>query len=237
MLFFLKVVMCGVSLILTALFAFTLSGLILEELATWTLIECLSAILIIAMGGCIDAGKYLFWGYRHLGRLYASISVSLLLFSWLASLAFLLTAEASLMARQQTRSPDYRAYQQQVAALQASIKSRQGLAKQQLNSRYHQQWQAAERQLQAIKASQQVLNQLLRQEAEMGQAQVLAALPTQQLFVALASLLSIEAGTVRLVGFCHCGLVVRTVCLGHDQLIGVRHTPHPFAEAHRGSRG
>lgn len=200
-LYCLKMIMCGVSLSLTALFALNLSGFTPELIAAWTPLEWLSAILIVAIGLCIDAGKYLFWFYRHLGRFYTAISISLVVFSWLASLAFFLSGEAGLMSKQQTRSPEYQSYLQQVVALKNEIRSRQALAEQQLASRYHQQWQEGEQQLQLIQTAQQALSQLIAQESEVGKEKVLAALPTQRLFVGIASVLDVGPNVVRTLGF------------------------------------
>lgn len=197
----LKVTMCGVSLILTALFALNLSGVTSEPLPNWVLLDWLSALLMMAIGLCIDGGKYLFWCYRHLGRVYTVISGSLVLFSWLASLAFLLAGEASLILKQRSQFPEYLSYQQEVAALKEEINSRQALAKQQLASRYHEQWQEGEQQLRAIKSLQQTLSQLLLKEAEIGKAGVLEVLPTQRLFVSIAAGLEVDAEFVRLSGF------------------------------------
>lgn len=200
-LYFLKVTMCGVSLSLTALFALNLSGFTPEPIAAWAPIEWLSAILVVSIGLCIDAGKYLFWFYRRLGRFYTVISLGLVVFSWLASLAFFLSGEAGLISKQQARSPEYQSYQQQVAALQDEIRSRQALAEQQLASRYHQQWQASERQLQRIQTAQEALSQLIAQASDVGKDKVLAALPTQRMFVGIASVLDVSPNVVRTLGF------------------------------------
>ena len=200
-LYCLKAIMCGVSLSLTGLFALNLTGFAPERMAAWAPLEWLSVILVVSIGLCIDAGKYLFWFYRHLGSFYTAMSVCLVVFSWLASLAFFLCGEASLLSAQQVRAPEYQAYQQQIAALNDEISTRQALAEQQLASRYHQQWQAGERQLQLIQAAQEALSQLIAQESDVGKAKVLAALPTQRVFVGVASVLDVDPDTVRTVGF------------------------------------
>lgn len=142
---------------------------------------------------------------------YTTISVSLVLFSWLASLAFFLAGEASLITRQQITSPEYLAYQQQVTALKEDINSRQALVTQQLGSRYHQQWKAGDQQLQTIAAAQQALSELLARENNIGKNQAMAALPSQRLFVAIASVVNSRPDAIRIAGFAVLALLLE-VC-------------------------
>lgn len=66
-----KFLTCAVSLMLTALFALTFSGLSLDAAPLWTLSEWLTAVLLILVGVCIDGGKYLFWAVRVRGTVYS----------------------------------------------------------------------------------------------------------------------------------------------------------------------
>lgn len=92
-----KVLLCAVSMILTALFALSFSGLQViqsdaglsgaQATASVNGFELLSAGLMIAVGIAIDSSKYLFWSRAHHPG-FIALSLGLVIFSWLASLAF-----------------------------------------------------------------------------------------------------------------------------------------------------
>uniref|UniRef100_UPI00261C9272 hypothetical protein n=1 Tax=uncultured Paraglaciecola sp. TaxID=1765024 RepID=UPI00261C9272 len=104
-----QAIFCLVSMILTSLFSLSLSGVTVDALPDqegWGKTVFLAALFIL-IGCCIDIGKYLFWSQRQRSLYYGILSLVLMVFSWLASCAFLVTSEHDLVRESQVRSDQY----------------------------------------------------------------------------------------------------------------------------------
>ena len=209
-----KYTICGVSMVLTALFALAFTGSTLDNLANGSVTEWLSASLLVTTGFCIDSGKYLFWSNRHLCQYFAAISLALALFSWLASLAFFMAGETALITKKQQSSPEYNAYLANMSALRKEISDRQALVSQKLNSRYHDQWQSAEEQLSIISEKKAELSILLAKKDQIAKHATFESLPSQQLFASTAGMFRVEVNHVRIFFFAVLALLIEICALG-----------------------
>ena len=118
-----QAIFCLVSMILTSLFALSLSSVTVDALPDqegWGKAVFL-AVLFILIGCCIDIGKYLFWSQRQRSRYYGMLSLVLMVFSWLASCAFLVTSEHDLVRESQVRSDQYIALQLRIESTRQAI--------------------------------------------------------------------------------------------------------------------
>ena len=135
-------------------------------------------------------------------------------------MAFFITGDAALIQNAQASTPEYRIHQEKISALRDDIRRRELLVERQLSSRYHDQWRAGEEQLKTIADQQRVLSDALGQGATPGNERALAALPTQQLFVAIATIFSGEAERVRLAAFALLALLLEVSALAAISLSG-----------------
>ena len=160
----LRLILCGCSMVLTALFIIHVSGFSFSE--SINVIELFSLILCLLVGFAIDCCKYVFWVSPKLSA--NIISLFLVLLSWLASLSFFLVQEDHKAELQRTSSPAYQAYLIQLQDLHDSIELKKKLSQQHMNSQYHHQWQKADDLQQDITALNQQKQRLMRNEHQIG---------------------------------------------------------------------
>ena len=155
---FTQYIFCIISMMLTSLFALSLSGITESDYqqSNNILSPVFLAIIFIGVGSSIDIGKYLFWLKKSQSIFFLILSLMLMFFSWLASCAFLLSSELSLLDNAKYQTAEYVEAQQEVENLIDQIAKQEILLSNRLNSAYHSEWQKSEvtaKELAALKAT------------------------------------------------------------------------------------
>lgn len=216
-----QIIFCLVSMILTSLFALSLSGVSVDHLSDqtgWGMTIFL-AILFILIGCCIDIGKYLFWSNRHRGRYYGVLSLWLMGFSWLASCAFLVSSEHNLLLESQVNSVQYTVLQQKIESTHEEIAFHERLLEKRLSSSYHSQWKQAEATVEIIASLKVIVTELTESSSEVGLDAAAQQVPTTQLFNEISEMLNISSNVVRAVGYGLLSLLLEVSTLGMISLV------------------
>ena len=167
-----QIILCLVSMVLTGLFALSLSGIEVINHSVQVSLDqsMLLALIFIVIGCCIDVGKYLFWSQRHRSFYYGALSLVLMSFSWLASCAFLVSSENELLRSARVMSADYAAIQQRIEAVQGQIDSYEDLIAKRLSSSYHQQWAEGQGNVEKVAELKASLATMIESSATVGNA-------------------------------------------------------------------
>ena len=211
-----QTVFCLVSMILTGMFALSLSGISYQTLSVFSVIDktLLLAVLFVLIGCCIDIGKYLFWIQRQRSAYFRWLSIALMLFSWQASCAFLISSESGLLKQAQTMSVGYVTLQYRIENLDHEIKNQQQLLHNRLASRHHKQWQAGQEGVEAIATLQETRLRLIEALPSTGKETAIEQVATSHFFSQISGLLDISVGVVRMAGYGALGLLLELSTLG-----------------------
>jgi hypothetical protein len=218
-----QAIFCLVSMILTSLFALSLSGVSFDALPDqegWGKIVFLAALFIL-IGCCIDIGKYLFWSQRLRSRYYGVLSLVLMVFSWLASCAFLVASENDLVRKSQVRSDQYIALQLRIESTRQAIAFHERLLEKRLGSAYHSQWKESEANLETIAALKFTLADLTEDSSNVGLETAAQMVPTTRFFAGIGQVLNIDPQVVRVMGYGILSLLLELSTLG---MIGLTRT-------------
>ena len=218
-----QAIFCLVSMILTSLFALSLSGVSFDALPDqegWGKGVFL-AVLFILIGCCIDIGKYLFWSQRQRSRYYGMLSLVLMVFSWLASCAFLVTSEHDLVRESQVRSDQYIALQLRIDSTWQAIAFHERLLEKRLGSAYHSQWKESETDLETIASLKSTLADLMEDSSNVGLETAAQTVPTTRFFAGIGQVLNIDPQVVRVMGYGILSLLLELSTLG---MIGLART-------------
>jgi len=218
-----QAIFCLVSMILTSLFALSLSGVSLDALPDqegWGKIVFLASLFIL-IGCCIDIGKYLFWSQRLRSRYYGVLSLVLMVFSWLASCAFLVASENDLVRKSQVRSDQYIALQLRIESTRQAIAFHERLLEKRLGSAYHSQWKESEANLETITALKFTLADLTEDSSNVGLETAAQTVPTTRFFAGIGQVLNIDPQVVRVMGYGILSLLLELSTLG---MIGLTRT-------------
>ena len=222
LIWFVQAVFFLVSMLLTGLFAMSLSGADFNGVMKTS--ESDQAIfmagLFILIGCCIDVGKYLFWVKRRISRYFKMLSLVLMVFSWLASCAFFLSSETRLVKEMQQRSPEYVSLQQEIDGLQKNIAIEEQLLNKRLGSSYHRQWEQAQNSAARIERFQAEIAAKQSALSQVGLSSSVNQLETTKLFAAISHTLNIDLDTVRTVGYAVLALLLEVSTLGMISLAG-----------------
>ena len=216
-----QIIFCLVSMILTSLFALSLSGVTIDRLsdqASWERVVFL-ATLFVLIGCCIDIGKYLFWSHRHRSRYYGILSLVLMGFSWLASCAFLVSSENNLLRESQIRSDQYVALQQKIDGTKQEIAFHERLLEKRLSSSYHSQWNQGEATVEKIATLRVKLTELTESSSGVGLDAAVQQVPTTRLFNEISQVLNISSELIRAVGYGLLSLLLEVSTLGMISLV------------------
>ena len=211
-----------VSMLLTGLFAMSLSGanfdVVIEADERGHTI--FMAGLFVLIGCCIDVGKYLFWAKRQISQYFKALGLVLMVFSWLASCAFFISSEMKLLKEVQQRSPEYAAIQQEINGLQKNIAIEEQLLNKRLGSSYHKQWEQAQNSAVRIAGFQAKIAEKKSSLSQVGLSAASKELETTKLFVAISHTLNISLDTARTVGYAVLALLLEVSTLGMISLAG-----------------
>ncbi|MBL4783210.1 MAG: hypothetical protein JKX92_13290 [Porticoccaceae bacterium] len=221
-----QTIFCLVSMILTGLFALSLSGVSLNVLSESDGVNktVLLAVLFVLIGCCIDIGKYLFWAQRQRSAYFVGLSLTLMAFSWLASCAFFMSSEASLLQEAQTNTGEYVALQHRIESLTQEISHHERLLDNRLNSTYHKQWEAGEGDANTIAKLRISLNVLIERLPSAGRENAAEKVPTAQFFKQVGEALNVSVDTARTIGYGVLSLLLEISTLGMISLVQVFRT-------------
>lgn len=213
---FTQTIFCLVSMTLTSLFALSLSGVSLDSLNkpgenTATL---LLACIFILIGSCIDVGKYLFWMFRKQSQYFISLSIILMVFSWVASCAFLMTSESKLVSLAQLKTSEYVALEQRISNLTLDIASQEKLLSNRLESTYHSQWEAGQDTAATLAGLRETLATLLESSSTVGQQTAVNVVASTRFFQQVGESLYLDTNTIRLIGYGVLSLLLELSTLG-----------------------
>ena len=216
-------IFCLVSMTLTGLFALSLSGVSINVLSESDGVNktVFLAVLFVLIGCCIDIGKYLFWAQRQRSIYFVVLSLTLMAFSWLASCAFLMSSEVSLLQEAQTKTGEYVALQHQIESLTQEIFHHERLLDKRLNSTYHKQWEAGEDDANTIAQLRTSLNMLIERLPSTGRDNAAEQVPTAQFFKQVGEALNVGVDTARIIGYGILSLLLEVSTLGMISLVQV----------------
>lgn len=211
-----------VSMLLTGLFAMSLSSTDLDRVvrAEESGQAIFMAALFILIGCCIDIGKYLFWVKRQISRYFKALSLVLMVFSWLASCAFFISSEMRLLKEAQHGSPEYVALQQEIKGLQKNIAIEEQLLNKRLGSSYHKQWEQAQNSADRIAGFQAEIAEKKSSLSQVGLSAASKELETTKLFFAISRTLNISLDSARTIGYAVLALLLEVSTLGMISLAG-----------------
>ena len=218
----LKYVMCAllclISMILTGCFALSFGSV--NSSANNTAFILWSPILLLAVGVALDLSKYIFWAVHNKKwhQAYKLLAVILMLFSWMASVAFFITSEDEKISTFRKQTADYLSYQTQLSDLDRNIETKSQLLNNRLNSRFHDQWEKGEIITQEIQVLQQQRKTLIAQEQNIGIQDAYDHLVSLAFFNAIATMTNTDKNTVRNIFYAILALLIEVCALG---LIGV----------------
>lgn len=222
LIWFVQTVFFMVSMLLTGLFAMSLSGADFDSVMNPRESEqaIFMAALFIFIGCCIDIGKYLFWVNRQISRYFKVLSLVLMVFSWLASCAFFISSEMRLIKEAQRRSPEYVALQQEIDGLQKNIAIEEQLLNKRLGSSYHKQWEQAQNSAARIAGFQAEIAEKQSALSQVGLSATESQLETTKLFIGISRTLNISLDSARTFGYAVLALLLEVSTLGMISLAG-----------------
>ena len=211
-----KYTFCLVSMILTSLFALSLSGVSSSDVMIGNGLSksILAAGLFILVGCCIDFGKYLFWSERQRSHYYGVMALVLTGFSLLASCAFFLSAEFAAINNSRLVSVEYRALQERMSAVRQEINHHERLLEKRLNSEYHRQWVEGERNAESIRELKNSLIGLTELSSSAGKDAAMNEVPITRFFGILGRLFGVSTETIRNLGYGLLALLLEVITLG-----------------------
>ena len=216
-----QIVFCLASMILTSLFALSFSGVTTDGLLNqedWERTVFLG-LLFVLLGCCIDIGKYLFWSQRHRSHGYAALSLILMGFSWLASCAFLVSSETSLLEQARIESAEYSAFQQRIESITDQIAHYENLLDKRLGSSYHKQWEEGQSNADKIAELRETLASLVETSSSTGEVAAQKRVSSTQFFNYISQTLNVSIELVRALGYGLLSLLLEVSTLGVISLV------------------
>jgi hypothetical protein len=211
-----QIIFCFVSMILTSLFALSLSGVSIDDLSPRSTSgkTVFLALVFLLIGCCVDIGKYLFWSQRRRSPYYGALSFVLMMFSWLASCAFLVASEHSFLQQAQVESTEHAVVQQSIDSTTQQINYYESLLSKRLNSSYHKQWAEGQRNAEKVAALNETLLTLTKKLQIAGKEEAHRQVATTQFFTDLSQVLGSSVERVRAVGYGLLSLLLEVSTLG-----------------------
>ena len=213
--FSLCAVLCIVSMVLTALFAlsFGSDSVPIEN----GILDGSSSIILITIGLVLDLSKYIFWGaadYSRTGNVYKGLAIVLMVFSWMASVAFFITNEEQKVTTQRKDTPQYQAFLSEIESLDLMIDQKSVQSKKRLGSKYHDQWDKSEELTSQVEKLVQRRQTLLNSEPSIGMDTVSENLVSMAFFTSVSRIVNMDSDVVRNVFYGMLALLVEVCAFG-----------------------
>jgi hypothetical protein len=208
--------MCGASMVLTGMFSLSFAIHHSDELTFFTIF---SAALMLMIGICIDLSKYIFWIHRS-SPIYLILSVLLGFFSLSASVAFFINQEERDIEEKRIETMTYQSYSKKIATLISLIQTKQEAAEKRLNSRYHEQWNKADKTIEEIEQLSEKLNLLESGRSSVGITDARKNSAVSSFFVSISEVFDIPVKTVTVAAFSLLSVLIEVCSMG---IIGINH--------------
>ena len=191
--------LCGLSILLTGLFAVSLASSSLGLPVSIVGERWIATLLMVLIGVSIDMSKYLLWreGMRQSNIALVGVSVVLLAFSWCASVAFFVSQESNVAQNEWLSSGESMAKEKQITAMEEIIEANKALIANKMRSKFHGQWDEAEKLTAENKVLADSMVLLLTSTDLEGRFYVKRSRERGTLFSALATPLNLSSNTVR----------------------------------------
>lgn len=137
-----------------------------------------------------------------------------MVFSWLASCAFLVSSEHNLLRESQIRSDQYVALQQKISGAKQEIAFQERLLEKRLSSTYHSQWNQGEATVAKIASLKNKLAELTESSSGVGLEMAEQQVPTTRLFNEISQVLNISSKLITAVGYGLLSLLLEVSTLG-----------------------
>ncbi|MBV1870898.1 MAG: GntR family transcriptional regulator [Gammaproteobacteria bacterium] len=188
--------LCVLSMVLTACFSLSF-GSGMDGNNQWIVYGSLA--LLVLIGLVLDLSKYVFWSALVIdnNRIYRALAVVLMLFSWLASVAFFISSENHKMLQARINSAEYTAYIQRLSSLDRKIEDKQREFNQRINSKFHDQWDKSTALLEEIEVFSSSKVSLLLKEPDIGRISAAQSVVSMAFFNSIAHLLKLNSDSVR----------------------------------------
>lgn len=222
---FTQALICGLSMVLTGLFALSFT----EDIPPLSWQHTAQAAILVAMGIGLDLSKYIFWYYKHRHFAFLTLSGCLMAFSCLASMAFFVTHEHRAVTSAQQASPAYLAHQALIARTEKEMQYKERLAEQRLDSRYHSQWDKSEALLEDIQSLTRQHHELLMTLDQQGLQSARADIASSAFFLRLADALRVHYDTTAITAFACLAIFIELCALGLISIPRTAASPHTAA--------
>lgn len=205
-----KIILCAVSMLLTTLFAMSFAKSSTLPFLALGSVDQLSIVIMVLVGLSLDMCKYLFWSDSSLKFL----SVTLLVFSWIASVAFFISNENGMLEVKRVMSFEYEAYQEEVDSLRKEIKRKITMVEKRFSSKFHEQWDMGESMSSEIDVASRKLKTLLKKEPYIGRIKAQNDSSTYGFFKSISSMVGGSPETVRTFFYGILALLIEVCSLG-----------------------
>lgn len=190
-------VLCLVSMFLTACFALSFGNS--SGAVGAGIFAALGPIVLVTIGVVLDLSKYVFWSSsRGLFRDgYSALAVVLMVFSWMASVAFFITNEEQKISDSRKETAAYQAYSSELKSLNEMIDQKSLIVSKRLESRFHEQWDKSDDASREIQGLVDRRNDLLKGESTVGLDAVSESMVSLAFFKSVGRILNVDPGSVR----------------------------------------
>jgi len=212
--YFLCGVLCFVSMILTACFALSFGSVPSPE--EGELYKITSILLLITIGVVLDLSKYIFWNASSKGKsaYFVSISIVLMIFSWIASVAFFVSTEDKKVSDFRKQSSEYLAYEQEIKSIKLAIDQKTLQSIKRLDSKFHEQWDKSENLTKNIDQLTSKLNNLILNEPNVGLDQAKSSMASIAFFDSISKITNLDSVSVRNLFYGLLALLIEVCALG-----------------------
>lgn len=189
--------LCFLSMVLTACFSWSFGAGIEEGSSQLKIYGALA--LLVLIGLVLDLSKYVFWSASAGGknRIYRSMAIVLMLFSWLASVAFFISSEKHKLSQVRENTAEYKAYSAKLEGLTRQISGKQRQFSQRIESKFHDQWDRSDSYSVEIKALTDEQYALILKEPKIGIETAAELVSSMAFFNSVAGFLNVDVGGVR----------------------------------------
>lgn len=205
-----RTLICAISMALTGLFAISFT----QPSESLSFTHTLNIALLISIGMCLDLCKFLFWRFQKTNMIYMALSLALMGFSCVASIAFFVSNESTAISNAQRLTPEHRAHTLKIEQLQREIKQNENLAETRANSQYHEQWDKSQLLRDKIHHQTQQLSALIASSNHIGVSSARSSLPSSAFFLKVANALNTTFERIVIVAYSLLAIFIEISALG-----------------------
>lgn len=202
--------LCGISMMLTGLFALSFA----PAFSISTSVHYLPHVLMVLVGIGVDLSKFLFWQARKQHVAFNIMAISLVVFSCAASVAFFLGQERASVEKVRATTAIFKAHQEDIALLSREIQSKQNLLEKRLSSQFHNQWDKGAVLAMELSDLRDELTAKIRQSQDMGRDEARQTVSTSAFFSNIAEISGASLQLVMTLSYGVLALLIEICALG-----------------------